>query len=131
MPNDTTKALIAAARAHAANLGCPAHEQLLVSIKSIAGYMIAQAVAYPAQQVAKQSTDDLSAKQKRILVALLSGPRKGETLAADCGLGDRTTLFSGKGIKALMAAGLVTNDEIDGYKLTDIGEDVATEIADG
>ncbi len=131
---DPMQALIAAARRAATAHGCPVHEKLIVAIKLPSGEKILQMLAYPqAEAVSAEARGMpvLSAKQKKILCALLPGAMKGDTLAEACELGAASSLHSGRGLRQLTEAGLVINDERDGYTLTEFGEDVANEINEG
>jgi hypothetical protein len=132
---DYTGQLLAAARRYAASLEVAPYAKLRICIKiADTGEKVASLLSNPTSEVIKNEEKGipaLSAKQKKIVVALLAGPMKGDALAPACELANRSTLHSGRGMKQLMEWGMVVNDEEDGYTLTEFGEDVANEISEG
>ncbi|HWH79627.1 MAG TPA: hypothetical protein VNT76_19745 [Candidatus Binatus sp.] len=131
---DPTGLLLAQVRRYAVSLGIPDCAKLRVSIRvADTGEMVASLLANPKIQPVESETREFvpSATQKRILVALLDGPMKGEKLAEASGLANRSSLYGRRGLPQLIQAGLILNDDADGYCLTDPGRDAAAEIAEG
>ena len=143
--------LEAAARAYAMTRGSSPHSKLRVRIDDLdVGEEIARLRVLPMRGPdyaddqfepapdADKIADRLSAKQKRILLALIDGPLKGDQLAKDSNLASRTALYQGRGLSQLIdadadgsvGAELVVNNEDAGYTLTPLGVEVA-EVVQG
>jgi hypothetical protein len=134
---DPTAHFLATVRAWAIRQGAPAFAKFQVCVKiADTGEKIGTLTSFPSalpvdNAAERNGTPALSSKQKRILASLLDGPMKGDALAEACGLANRSSLHSGRGVRQLTEWGMVENSEEHGYTLTAFGEDVAVEVAEG
>lgn len=70
-----------------------------------------------------------SLTQRKIMIALVDGPLRGDPLARECGLENRSSLHTPNALRPLMSNNWVESNKDVGYQLTATGLPIAQQLA--